>query len=360
MQYRFKKYGRFKQIFLSLIVIQYFYVALYAATNQSMPGLIQGSYPQELDYLKDQIKSINACIKTQPDFTKCPANNTYNNRYILKGPPGNGKSTLIRKIAQESGSQLFELPGPNIVKKNVGDGPDNVNEAFNAAISHIMDQKQTAIIMVDEIDAIGTEFKEDWHSEHKATIQTLWLNLDKYKKDPRIILMSATNCFEKLNKAFIDRFGNNVFEINNPNIVTRIYAIHFFTRKNQTSFIWSQEQITELAKKSDGLSMRSIEDFIDAIFMRARARTDRTIHMDQVWATLATIKKRNETEKKPTADEIAQQNIELQKKQEEIARESLKLQKENSTNAGNAQTTEHWKWGIGLVVSAAIGYFSHK
>jgi SpoVK/Ycf46/Vps4 family AAA+-type ATPase len=360
MQYRSIKYDQIKQAILSIIIVHYVCANLHAVAPHPMPELIQGSYPQELDYLKGQIKSINQCIKTQPDFTKCQAHNTYNNRYILKGPPGNGKSTLIRKIAQESGSQLFELPGPNIVKKNVGDGPDNINAIFNAAISHIMDKKQTAIIMIDEIDAIGTEYKEDWHSEHKASLQALWLNLDTYKKDPRIILMSATNCFEKLNKAFIDRFGNNVFEIKNPDIKVRVYAIDFFTKKNQVNFNWSMQQWSELAKKTEGLSMRSIEDFIDAVFINARARDDKTIYMDHVLGLLDKIKKRNELEKKPTAEEIAQQNLELQKKQEEIARQGLELQKDQSKKAESAQTTEHWKWGTGLAVSAAIAYFSHK
>jgi SpoVK/Ycf46/Vps4 family AAA+-type ATPase len=141
--------------------------------------------------------------------------NLFLNRLILHGPPGNGKSTYAKKIAQEIGSLFFEVSAPSIVTTYQGSGSENINNIFNDAIKDQLETNKKVIIFIDEIDAIAsTKIKRSIDS--KSATQALWLNLDKIKKNPNIFVIMATNHFKDLNPTLLDRFGDNIIEIPNP------------------------------------------------------------------------------------------------------------------------------------------------
>jgi AAA+ superfamily predicted ATPase len=187
---------------------------------------------------------------------------------LLHGKPGNGKTTLARKIAQAADFDFIDVAAPSIVGSYVGQGAQNVATLFETAFKRNIETDRPVLIFIDEIDAIASNVKTEFRAEHKVALQQLWLEIDKYKKDDRFYIILATNHMDKLDRTFLDRFGGNVIEIALPDACARKEIIKFYSDKLDISF--KDETIEELVTKSEGLSVRAIEDLINDTYMTAQ------------------------------------------------------------------------------------------
>jgi AAA+ superfamily predicted ATPase len=217
---------------------------------------IIGNPPKKIRWLVYQLKRFNRSgqlrIKT---------------RFILHGPPGNGKSMLARFIAHMTNRTFVPLDAPSIVNRFQGSGAEKVEQLFKTTIANVNSTGVNALIFIDEIDAIAASNESEHRADHKAALQQLWLELDRYKNDPRIFVIVATNHFKKLDHTFKDRFGNNFIELKNPGPIKRRLILEHFLKHNDIHF--SPAFLTALIKKSKGLSIRSLEDFTFDLAMTA-------------------------------------------------------------------------------------------
>lgn len=69
---------------------------------------------------------------------------------LLAGPPGTGKTTIAKVLANQAGMSFFALKADEVVSKWVGDSEKNLTALFRAAEKHA-----PSIIFIDEIDSIG-------------------------------------------------------------------------------------------------------------------------------------------------------------------------------------------------------------
>lgn len=69
---------------------------------------------------------------------------------LLYGPPGCGKTYIVRALANEAGVNFITVKGPEIMSKWVGESEENIRKLFRKA-----KQVAPAIIFFDEIDAIA-------------------------------------------------------------------------------------------------------------------------------------------------------------------------------------------------------------
>ena len=69
---------------------------------------------------------------------------------MLYGPPGCGKSMLVRALATESGANLIAVRGPEVLSKWLGDSEKAVREIFKKAKT-----SSPCIIFLDELDSIA-------------------------------------------------------------------------------------------------------------------------------------------------------------------------------------------------------------
>lgn len=229
-------------------------------TEMAHDGIV-GAIPNKLMHIISHLKKINV-LSSDETVRESDAKlaTPFKNRFILYGPPGNGKSTLAYKVAQLSGSEFLRLDGPSIVGSYVGQGANAVKETFQRAYALAESLQQCVVIFVDEIDSIATNNATEFRGEHQAALQQLWLELDHCKHNPRIFIIFATNYFNKLNKVFLDRFGNNMLEIKNPNAALRKLVLEHYSISYGLTM--NDNLIKKLVQKSDGLSIRSLEDFI--------------------------------------------------------------------------------------------------
>jgi 26S proteasome regulatory subunit T1 len=73
---------------------------------------------------------------------------------LCYGPPGTGKTLIARACAAQTNATFLKLAGPQLVQMFIGDGAKMVRDAFALA-----KEKSPAIIFIDEIDAIGANYR---------------------------------------------------------------------------------------------------------------------------------------------------------------------------------------------------------
>jgi transitional endoplasmic reticulum ATPase len=109
---------------------------------------------------------------------------------LFVGLPGTGKTMLARIIARESGAKFYQINGPEIVSKWVGQTEELLRKIFEHA------QKQpSAIIFFDEIDSIAEERRDESHEASRRVVAQLLTLLDSCRRNQQanVIVIGATN-----------------------------------------------------------------------------------------------------------------------------------------------------------------------
>ncbi|WP_267640857.1 proteasome-activating nucleotidase Pan2 [Haloarchaeobius amylolyticus] len=146
---------------------------------------------------------------------------------LLYGPPGTGKTMLAKAVANETDATFIKMAGSELVRKFIGEGSRLVRDLFELA-----NEREPAIIFIDEIDAIAskrTESKTSGDAEVQRTMMQLLSEMDGFEARGNIRIIAATNRYDMLDRAILrpGRF-DRLIEVPEPNGEGReqIFAIH--------------------------------------------------------------------------------------------------------------------------------------
>jgi len=165
----------------------------------------------------DEIKGLESVKKSIRDSIEVPLMHPdlvrkYNikviNGLLLFGPPGNGKTMLMRAIGnQMKGVTVLEMNAPELAEQGIEKATATIREIFNRA-----KENAPAMIMIDEID--GLLPKREKASEVGVQITSEVLKqIDGIKETTNVILIGATNRPEALDPAILrpGRFDKLIF-----------------------------------------------------------------------------------------------------------------------------------------------------
>ncbi|MXR21539.1 proteasome-activating nucleotidase Pan2 [Halobacterium bonnevillei] len=146
---------------------------------------------------------------------------------LLHGPPGTGKTMLAKAVANQTDATFIKMAGSELVRKFIGEGSRLVRDLFELA-----DQKEPAIIFIDEIDAVAakrTDSKTSGDAEVQRTMMQLLSEMDGFDERGDVRIIAATNRFDMLDSAILrpGRF-DRLIEVPNPTVEARerILEIH--------------------------------------------------------------------------------------------------------------------------------------
>lgn len=153
---------------------------------------------------------------------------------LFTGPPGTGKTHLARIIANQAGASFYEISGPSIVTKWVGDTEDLLRSIFDHAKNSASGK---SIIFFDEIDSIAETRTGDTHEASRRLVAQFLTLMDGFDSSQNAtVVIAATNRADALDPALIrpGRFDWEI-EFGLPTIIDRLEILQIGARRIQCS-----------------------------------------------------------------------------------------------------------------------------
>ena len=141
-----------------------------------------------------------------------------NNKILLHGSSGCGKTMTAKAIAQALGKNILILNLSNVVCSRIGETSQNIKQIFDKA------GREKAVLFLDEFDQIGKARGNDDKDvgEMRRLVNTLIQLIDYYPE--KALLLCATNHPEIIDAALLRRFQLRInFEMPTPEILDEYY-----------------------------------------------------------------------------------------------------------------------------------------
>lgn len=169
---------------------------------------------------------------------------------LLHGPPGTGKTMLLRCVANTSNAHVLTINGPSIVSKYLGETEAALRDIFDEARKY-----QPSIIFIDEIDSIAPNRSHDDSGEVESrVVATLLTLMDGMGAAGRLVVVAATNRPNSIDPALRrpGRFDQEV-EIAIPDADARLdILIKHFSKMSTDRHELSQDDIRNISLKTHG------------------------------------------------------------------------------------------------------------
>lgn len=141
-----------------------------------------------------------------------------NNKILLQGNSGCGKTTTAKAIANTIGKPILILNLSNIVCSRIGETSQNIKQVFDKA------GREKAVLFLDEFDQIGKARGNDDKDvgEMRRLVNTIIQLIDYFPKNA--LLICATNHPEIIDVALMRRFQLRInFEMPSKDILDDYY-----------------------------------------------------------------------------------------------------------------------------------------
>ncbi len=201
---------------------------------------------------------------------------------LLYGPPGCGKTLLVKALARESDATFIRVVGSELVRKYIGEGAKLVKQIFEIAR-----EKAPSILFIDEIDAVAARRLDDTTGgdrEVNRTLMQLLAELDGFDDRGEVRIIGATNRIDILDPAILrpGRF-DRLIEVPLPDKDAREQIFRVHTRKMKLARDVNLKKLATMTEGANGAEIKAIcteagmfairkgkkkvsmEDFLDAI-----------------------------------------------------------------------------------------------
>ncbi len=175
--------------------------------------------------VKEELKKIGEIVKHLDYFKKYVPLQKLLKNYLLVGPPGTGKTTLVTSLAEESGLYFLNVPCVRLGSSYYNETASRVDAVYEKT-AEIIDKKQYkgVLLFFDEFDHIARKRGTSHSAEDDKITTTLNNRLDGAGSIPGVITIGATNKLEQIDEALLSRFY--LLQVGYPQTAEEIVAIH--------------------------------------------------------------------------------------------------------------------------------------
>ena len=163
--------------------------------HNTLKSKIKFSDVKGLDEILPEFTEIVDFMKNKKKYKKIGAD--LPKGILLTGPPGCGKTFIVKALAGETNWNFFYNSGSEFDDKYVGSGARKIKDLFEKARKNA-----PAIIFIDEIDSVAGKREKNMGFSDQ-TINQLLTEMDGFEQKEDILVIGSTNLTKAIDKAIL-------------------------------------------------------------------------------------------------------------------------------------------------------------
>ena len=192
---------------------------------------------------------------------------------LFFGPPGTGKTMMMRALANEIRAGFYYVKASNLISAYPGETEKMLANIFNIARKHA-----PCVLFFDEIDSIAvSRDSSDIDETHRHALSQLLVEMDGFQKLSNVIMVGATNVPQVMDKAILrpGRFDKIIY-LPLPDFNGRKKILEMYLHKLPISDDVDIDTLAEKTERYSGADIKVMTENVAQIVAQ-RAASKHTI-----------------------------------------------------------------------------------